>query len=59
MGYGKDDLGNACYYVLKEKCDGTFEIEKRLIEFNRNVLLANIVSSDMPHKEKVLRFVKW
>lgn len=59
MGYGKDDLGNACYYVLKEKCDGTFEIEKRLVEFNRNVLLANIISSDMPHKEKVLRFVKW
>lgn len=59
MGYGKDDLGNACYYVLKEKCDGTFEIEKRLVEFNRNVLLANIVSSDMPHKEKVLKFVKW
>ena len=35
-----------------------FEIEKRLVEFNRNVLLANIISSDMPHKEKSIKDCK-
>ena len=58
MGQTKKDLDTACYYVLKEKCDGTFDIEKRLVDFNKNVMLANIVSSDIPHKEKILRFVR-
>ena len=58
MGYSKEDFGNACYYVIKEKNDGTFDIEKRLVEFNRNLLQANIVSSDIPHKEKVLKFTR-
>ena len=59
MGHAKNDFGDACYYVLKEKCDGTFDIEKRLIDFNKNIMLANIVSSDIPHKEKILKFVKF
>lgn len=58
MGQTKKDLDTACYYVLKEKCDGTFDIEKKLVDFNKNVMLANIVSSDIPHKEKILRFVR-
>lgn len=58
MGQTKKDLDTACYYVLKEKCDGTFDIEKRLVDFNKNIMLANIVSSDIPHKEKILRFVR-
>ena len=58
MGHAKNDYGDACYYVLKEKCDGSFDIEKRLVDFNKNVMLANIVSSDIPHKEKILRFVR-
>ena len=58
MGQTKKDLDTACYYVLKEKCDGTFDIEKKLVDYNKNVMLANIVSSDIPHKEKILRFVR-
>ena len=27
-------------------------------DFNKNVMLANIISSDIPHKEKILRFVR-
>ncbi len=30
-------------------------IEKRLVSFNRNVLLSNIKSSSIPHKELILR----
>lgn len=55
IGYKSDPKDMACYYVLKEKKDGTYDIEKRLVSFNRNVLLSNIKSSSIPHKELILR----
>lgn len=58
MGYVRRDYKNACYYVIKEKKDGTFDIEKRLVDFNRNLMLGNIISSDIPHKEKILKYVR-
>ena len=58
MGYTKKDNGKACYYVIKERNDGAFDIEKRLVDFNQNLLYANLYSSDIPHKEKILKFTK-
>lgn len=60
MGYGKTDpKDTACYYVLKERKDETgYDLEQRLVKYNRNSLLSNIYTSDIPNKELVLRFVK-
>ena len=55
IGYKEDLKDMACYYVLKEKKDGTYDIEKKLVSFNRNLLLSNIKSSSIPHKEPILR----
>ena len=57
MGYEDDYNDTACYYVLKERKDGDFDIEKRLVTFNRNNLLADICASDYPGKERVLKYV--
>ena len=60
MGYGTTDpKDTACYYVLKERKDEDgYDLEQRLISYNRNSLLSNIYTSDIPNKELVLRFVK-
>ncbi len=58
MGYENDKSNTACYYVLKERKDNTYEIEKRLVTFNRNSLLSSIYTSSLPNKELVLRYVK-
>lgn len=60
MGYGdRDPKDTACYYVLRERKDENgYDLEQRLVEFNRNSLLSNIYTSDIPNKELVLRFVK-
>ena len=60
MGYGTTDpKDTACYYVLKERKDEQgYDLEQRLIGYNRNSLLSNIYTSDIPNKELVLRFVK-
>jgi hypothetical protein len=59
MGYdSKKENSDACYYVLKETKDGSFEIEKRLVPFNKNSLLSSIYTSGLPHKDKLLSYVK-
>ena len=58
MGYENDEPDTACYYVLKERKDKTYEIEKRLVPFNRNSLLSSIYTSGLPNKELVLKYVK-
>ena len=58
MGYEKDGDNTACYYVFKEKKDGSFDKEKRLVKFNKNNLMSSIYSSDLPNKDAVLRYVK-
>lgn len=58
MGYEEDAPNTACYYVLKEKKAGGFELERRLIPFNKNSLLSSIYSSSLPNKEGVLKYVK-
>ena len=52
----RDDLANAV--VLKEKNDGTFDIEKVNIPFNKQSMLSKINSSDMPSKDKALMYVR-
>lgn len=58
MGYKNDMKNTACYYILREKTDGTFDIEKKLVVFDRSLLLSKIDSSTLPHKSIILRMVK-
>ena len=58
MGYKSDRKDTACYYILKEKKDGTFDIERVLIRFDKHKLLQNINGSTLPHKEYLLKMVK-
>ena len=58
MGYGDDQYNSACYYVLKEKKDGGYELEKRLVKFNKNSLMSRISTSSLPEKEAVMNYVK-
>ena len=58
MGYESDKPNTACYYVLKERKDNIYEIEKRLVPFNKNGLLESIYTSTLPNKELVLSYVK-
>lgn len=58
MGYEKDAADTACYYVFKERKDGSFEKEKRLVKFNKNSLISSIYNSDLPNKDVILKYVK-
>ena len=58
MGYKNDMKNTACYYILREKTGGTFDIEKKLVVFDRSLLLSKIDSSTLPHKSIILRMVK-
>ena len=60
MGYSETDPKNeACYYVLRERKDDLgYDFEQRYVKFNRNNLLSNIYTSDIPNKQLILRFVK-
>lgn len=58
MGEDKSSKPSACYYVLKEKKTGGFDVEKVLVDFNKNSLISNTRTSSIPHKEKVLSFLK-
>ena len=58
MGYKSDRKDTACYYILKEKKDGTFDIERVLIRFDKHKLLQNVESSSIPHKGPVLKMLK-
>ena len=48
----------AYYVILKEKKIGGYDIEKVYVPFNKNSLLSNIYSSDMPTKAKILSYLK-
>ena len=58
MGYDQMDQEHACYYVLKEKKDGTFKLVRRDVKFNKSNLLSNIYTSSIPEKDKAIQFVK-
>lgn len=57
IGYGEDSNDTACYYVLKEKKSGGYDLEKRLVRFNKNRLISDIYTSGVPNREHVLKFV--
>ena len=58
MGYknGREE-DKACYYILKERKDGSFDIEQVLVDFNRNNLLSKIYTSGLPHTDRLLTYV--
>ena len=58
MGYMDNSEDMACYYILKERKDGNFDIEKKLVDYNKNSLISNIYTCGIPEKEKVLSFIK-
>ena len=59
MGYNYDPKDTACYYILKERKDNDgYDLEQRLVKFNRNNLLSSIYTTDMPNKQLILRFVE-
>ena len=58
MGHKKERVDTACYYVFREKKDGSFVKEKRNVTFNRDNMMASIHNSDLPNKEAILRYVK-
>ena len=57
MGYGNDYNDTACYYVLKEKKEGGFDVLKRLVQYNRNNLISDIYTSGLPDKSRILKYV--
>ena len=57
MGYENDPEDSACYYVLREKKQSGFDIEKRLVPFDRNSLIEKIYSRNIPDKKRVLTYI--
>lgn len=57
-GYGKDPINSACYYVLKERKASGFDIEKRLVPFNRKSVVDSVYKKDIPDKAKVLKYLE-
>ena len=57
MGW-KFERDTACYYILKERKDGKFDIEKVMLPYNKNNLICSIKSCGLPHKDKILTFLK-
>lgn len=54
----KEEREYACYYILKEKKDGSVEIVKKLVPYNKAIMDASIKSSSLPHKEPILKMTK-
>ena len=52
----RDDF--ACAVVLKEKNDGTFDMEPIAIPFNKESMMGKIYSSNMPSKSKALMYTR-
>lgn len=58
MGWDNYQKLTARVYILKEKKDGTFDIEKVSPYYNKTNLICNIKSSSLPYKEKILNYLK-
>lgn len=58
IGYNPGEREYACYYILKEKKDGSVEIVKKLVPYNKAIMDASIKSSSLPHKEPILKMTK-
>ena len=43
--------------ILKEKKDGTFDVDRVLVKFNKQLLTSNINSSNIPDKSFLLRML--
>lgn len=60
MGH-KDDVirkDRACYYIIKERKDMGFEVEKQTVPYNSKRLINRIYTSDLPNKQKVLKIIE-
>ena len=58
MAYGKEEpVDCASYVILRETTDG-FEVEERLVRFNREKMETSIISCNMPGKGRIEKFVQ-
>ena len=57
LGYSRDPIDSAYYIILKEKKTGGFDIEKRLITYDRDSLIKRVNNSDMPCKETIKQYL--
>lgn len=58
IAYEEGKVESACYYVLKERKDGEFDIERRDVSFNKNDLVSNVYATNMPNKSLALSYLK-
>lgn len=59
IGYkNSKESDKACYYILKEKKDGNFDISKRNVQFNKRSMIANVKSSKIPHKKRIMEYIR-
>lgn len=56
MAYGKDPIDTASYVIVREKTHG-YDVEEVLIPFRRDKMIESILSSDMPDKGTISKFV--
>lgn len=56
MGYRDDPIDSASYIILTEK-ETSFEVEKVLINFDREKMIESITRSDMPDKTIISKYV--
>jgi predicted phosphodiesterase len=58
MAYGKDDpVDCAAYTILRETTDG-YEVEERLVKYDRESMVTTIQSCNIPDRDKIERFVQ-
>ena len=58
MGYNNREVNTAYYLMLKEKKSGGFDIERKLITYDRDALIKKVENTDMPCKEKIKEYLK-
>ena len=47
----------AHYIILKERKDGSFDIENRNVPYDKNSLVSSINNSTSPEKTRALRYI--
>lgn len=58
IGYkNSKESEKACYYILREKKDGSFDIVRENVPFNRRSMIANTKSSKIPYKKRILEYI--
>ena len=57
IGFTPREINTAYYLILKEKKNGGFDIERKLITYNRDNLIEKVNNSNMPGKETLKKYL--